>query len=304
MQLHWHNGRWVESLPPSTDVNPTQPAQKTIWRFKPNWLMCVLFVLAIPAGGFLLTASEPEKIPVLPIIEEAEDEDVEVIVDSIFRSIKQGEQIFMDEKRAIARKESGSKFKEWMWYLKAREGFMPKPYRCPAGYLTVGYGHNIDAHTWAKASKYLKNGQLTYKGATALLYDDIQEEVTKVSQMAPHLNRNQALAVASLFANCGSYKITGSSKKPTKFWKDVMAGRTPNFGVYCRYRSGSKIITAKNLVAARSFEQSLFEGCIKPVKIWDGRTMQEVSFTKAAAFYQKNVVMGHIVPAHAKGNFQ
>lgn len=29
--------------------------------------------------------------------------------------------------------------------LKQDEGFRSKPYRCTAGYLTVGYGHNLDA---------------------------------------------------------------------------------------------------------------------------------------------------------------
>lgn len=303
--LYWDGEQWV-STPPSPITSQT-PKRKTIFFFKPNWLTFGLLLLAIPSAGFLIITDKPveEKVATIPaadVVPIENDEEIEIIVDSIFRSIERG--TYMSEKRAREVKESGSKFKEWMWYLKSREGFIPQPYRCPAGYLTIGYGHNIDAHSWAKAKKYMKEGKLTYQGATKLLYDDVQEELIKVGKMAPHLNRNQALAVASLFANCGSYKITGPKNRPTPFWKAVMKGKTPNFSVYCKYRKAGKVVKAANLVAARSFEQSLFEGCTKPVLIQSGKKLITVSFDKAASHYRGCIVMRDIVPSKKRGNFQ
>ena len=63
-----------------------------------------------------------------------------------------------------------SRFSAWMWYLKAREGFVPAEYRCPAGKRTIGYGHNVDAlgHTEETA-----DGVVTYTEASGVLYFDI-----------------------------------------------------------------------------------------------------------------------------------
>ena len=30
--------------------------------------------------------------------------------------------------------------------IKKHEGFSPRPYQCPTGHLTIGYGHNLDAN--------------------------------------------------------------------------------------------------------------------------------------------------------------
>ena len=36
--------------------------------------------------------------------------------------------------------------KEGKAYMKIDEGYRGKPYLCTAGHLTVGWGHNLDAH--------------------------------------------------------------------------------------------------------------------------------------------------------------
>jgi len=264
--------------------------------------MVVLIALSGPSALFLAFGQEKtyaENVSVLSCSPAQFDDDhsLELVVDSIFRSIRSQKPIF-------AAKSSNSKFGEWMYYLKAREGYVPKPYRCPAGYQTVGYGHNISAHGWSKAQKYMRRGQITYEGATQLLYSDVEEEIRKVTSLAPHLSRNQTLAIAGLFANCGSGKIVGKSK----FWKDVMSGRTPDFSPYCRYKKPTKggrhvIVTAANLIAARSFEQSLFEGGNKPVKIQRGKKLIEVSFEEAAKHYQSCVASRDIASAKKHGTY-
>jgi GH24 family phage-related lysozyme (muramidase) len=303
MEIWIKNGdgeEWVRADSPSSPevIQPRRVFK--IW-VKPNYVMILLFLAAVPCAGYLLE-QPTEKVEVVPKESSSEinEETVEVIVDSIFRSIETEKKVLSKE---LAEKRSVSRFKEWMHYLKAREGFIPRPYRCPANYLTIGYGHNIDAHGWKKVNKYMRDGKLSYRDATALLYDDVKEEIEKVTRMAPHLTRNQALAVASLFANCGSYKITGPKGRPTPFWSAIMKHKTPNFSVYCRYRSKGRVLTSLNLVAARSFEQSLFEGCTKPVKILVGKELVTVSFDKAAQHYQGAVVMRDIIPSKSRNNF-
>lgn len=300
---------WTEALPP---VNAsTVPSSVRTFQVRRNWVLAGLLFLSLPATAFLLLVPNSEPTPIV-IAAQAEIElptesEVEVIVDSIFRSIKTGKTIF------IQPKEESSKFKEWMWYLKAREGFIEKPYRCPAGYLTVGYGHNVDAHGWSKASKYMRNGKLTYKGATELLYQDIQEEVNRVTKLAPHLTKNQKLAVASLFANCGSNKVIYTQGKKSlgysKFWNNVLAGRTPDFSVYTRYRTPSgKVKQSPNLVSARNFEKLLYQGHGK-AKIFVGShkgkpAYQSMGLDEAAAFYREQLVKRDITPAKLANNFE
>ena len=55
------------------------------------------------------------------------------------------------------------------------EGLRLKPYRCPAGKLTIGYGHNIDAHPLVgDIGAYFKaHGGITQQMAEILLDNDL-----------------------------------------------------------------------------------------------------------------------------------
>lgn len=316
----WHlnsEGRWqrsvmIEPVPPP-DLKP-----KRVIRFYPNWVMMSLLILAVPSAIFLGQRSVEiqEKVEKVQQQEEMEstrifasEEEVETIVDSIFKSIKTNTYKFVtktpDDKK--------SKFAEWMWYLKTREGFIPEPYRCPAGYLTVGYGHNIDAHGWKYASKFMRNGKLTYDGASQLLYNDIKQEVERVTRLAPHLNANQKLAIAGLFANCGSAKIIYSGGNPKRgysaFWKDVRAGKIPKFEVYTKYRdTRGRVQQSPNLISARSFEKILYQGYGK-ARIFIGYKRgipqyKAMEFEEAAKFFRSQLMRRDILPAKMAGNLK
>lgn len=56
--------------------------------------------------------------------------------------------------------------------IKEAEGFSAKVYKCPAGKLTIGYGHNIEANPLTEEQEQLLNpdGTITKENASKLLY--------------------------------------------------------------------------------------------------------------------------------------
>jgi lysozyme len=46
--------------------------------------------------------------------------------------------------------------------VKRHEGFHPRPYRCPAGKLTIGYGLNLDAGISERLASQILEWQLDY----------------------------------------------------------------------------------------------------------------------------------------------
>jgi GH24 family phage-related lysozyme (muramidase) len=164
-----------------------------------------------------------------------------------------------------------STYAYWLWYLKSREGYVYKEYKCPAGKTTVGYGHNIDAHGLKYCGKYLSGKTISYKAATELLVADAQRQYNWLMKQFPHLNRKQALAVTALLLNCGSAKVQYTRGDPKRglstFWKKLQRRETPNFLPYCKYKTPEgKVVTASNLQDARRFEQALFVGDDQTVK--------------------------------------
>jgi lysozyme len=91
---------------------------------------------------------------------------------------------------------------EWDSYLidkvKHFEGYSPRPYRCPAGVLTVGYGHT---------GKY-RNRHVSESFAEKLLIDEI-EEFGKIvdSVVNVPLKDHQRIALISFTYNCGKANL-------------------------------------------------------------------------------------------------
>ncbi len=55
-------------------------------------------------------------------------------------------------------------------------GFADRPYRCPAGYMTLGWGHRIDV------SEGIGNGAITADQAQALLVKDVERFAQRVKR--------------------------------------------------------------------------------------------------------------------------
>ena len=88
-------------------------------------------------------------------------------------------------------------------FIEQWEGFKEKAYRCPAGKLTVGFGHTGDD---------VKEGQVvTYKEAYDLLCKDIKD---RMAQIAPFINvsmtEGQYVSLTSLIFNVGVGSVKGS----------------------------------------------------------------------------------------------
>jgi len=87
-------------------------------------------------------------------------------------------------------------------YIKLHEGLKLKPYKCPGGYLTIGYGHKI------KAKEYFNN--ITIEEAVALLKHDY-EEAFKLSP--DYLTYPKRLAIGHFIFSLGIGNFNKSQLK-------------------------------------------------------------------------------------------
>jgi len=87
--------------------------------------------------------------------------------------------------------------------IKQMEGFRADPYICPAGVLTVGYGHTGNV-----------TGSVTEEEAEELLKEDVKkaEETIEATVKTP-LNENQFSALVSFIYNVGSGAFKSSTLK-------------------------------------------------------------------------------------------
>ncbi len=78
--------------------------------------------------------------------------------------------------------------------IKQFEGCRLKAYRCPAGVLTIGYGH----------TKNVKEGMtITAQQAVEYLKDDLEQIEKQLDGLNLDLNQNQFDALVSFIYNCG-----------------------------------------------------------------------------------------------------
>ena len=104
---------------------------------------------------------------------------------------------------------SASETPEWLFpliinFTKSKEGFMRRPYICPAGMVTVGYGHVIlkstEFKTWREEE------------ASALLESDFQKKMEWMKKNAPErCKEHQVWALTMLAMNCRMTKWKNSS---------------------------------------------------------------------------------------------
>lgn len=82
-------------------------------------------------------------------------------------------------------------------FIKKYEGFQSKPYLCPAGKLTIGYGHIISPHEQF-------NSPITEKDADRILENDLKVTETTIAKgVTAPLAQGQYDALVSLVYNWG-----------------------------------------------------------------------------------------------------
>lgn len=86
------------------------------------------------------------------------------------------------------------------------ESLKLKPYYCPAGLKTIGYGHVIKPH------EALLNNEITLELAEKLLDEDVKEVNKALHEYCYiHLNINQQIALISFIFNCGNVAFKNST---------------------------------------------------------------------------------------------
>jgi len=90
-------------------------------------------------------------------------------------------------------------------FIKKYEGFQSKPYICPAGKLTIGYGHVISPHEQF-------NTTITEKDADRIFLNDLKiTDTTIVKAVNAPLTQGQYDALVSLVYNWGGSSFRAST---------------------------------------------------------------------------------------------
>lgn len=105
--------------------------------------------------------------------------------------------------------EQDSRFLE---QLQRHEGLSLEAYYCPAGRLTIGYGHNLEA--WP-VHGLGEGGSITKARATALLIDDVVRVADELDRLIPwwrELREPRQAVILNMGFNLGVRGLMGFSK--------------------------------------------------------------------------------------------
>ena len=149
------------------------------------------------------------------------------------------------------------------------EGFRSLPYYCPAGCLTIGFGHRIADNERQRLSTV----KLTFKQAYDLLLEDFGKVFDFLSKQHFILQEHELYAIADLCFNVGcatlssrpiwkllqeySFAIDRSHHIEADRLRSVIAERITH---YIHYKRQGKVYTSDNLIARRNFDSKLFLG--------------------------------------------
>lgn len=135
--------------------------------------------------------------------------------------------------------------------IKRFESFKAKPYLCPAGIPTIGYGHTGDVKIGQRA--------ITEHEADVILASDLErfEEGVAQATRSVQLNANEFSALVSFAFNLGTQALINST-----LLKMVMRGdrkrAADEFLVWNKARVGGQLTVLAGLVARRQAERELF----------------------------------------------
>ena len=129
---------------------------------------------------------------------------------------------------------------ELLQQIKEHEGLRFKPYKCPAGKLTIGYGHN------------LQDNGLSKSACEYILIEDIEEAKRNLYAIFTRdffdsLSNNQKIALVDMMFNLGMSRFL-------TFKKFILAVKQRNFD-----RASVEIIQSKAYTQAKRRYQLLAE---------------------------------------------
>lgn len=136
--------------------------------------------------------------------------------------------------------------------IRSFEKFEPKAYLCPAGKLTIGYGHVI-----RKNEAWLATKTLTKAEAEQLLRDDCRTVEVYLSAVLPDWVRIHHFdALVSFTFNCGVKAFDGSTLRLKLKAGDRIAAQA-EFNKWV-FADGKRL---RGLEIRRACEQLMFAGC-------------------------------------------
>ena len=130
------------------------------------------------------------------------------------------------------------------------EGFSANPYRCPAGKLTIGYGHVI------KMTDRIVP-PITVERATSLLIDDLAPVEIYLTGVTPDVTQCQFDALASFAYNAGIGALDGSTLLKRVKAGDAI-GAAAEFRKWTKARVNGALTELPGLVKRRVAEAALF----------------------------------------------
>lgn len=98
-------------------------------------------------------------------------------------------------------------------FIKRNEGLKLKPYRCPAGFWTIGFGYNMEAHGIPArlVDKIITGRGITKEDAEKLLITEVAECISDCKRMIPSfqtLTENRKIALVDMCFNLGSLGLS------------------------------------------------------------------------------------------------
>lgn len=146
-------------------------------------------------------------------------------------------------------------------HVAAFEGFRSRPYRCPAGVLTIGYGHTYGVKV---------SDRVTKDEAFELLRSDFllcQSYLLNKFDLKSCMNTNQIYALTDFVFNLGFGTLLGSTISNTLVdYHNATPLTLSNYDSdivntllkYNRYRKNGKLVVSSGLQKRRQWEVSLF----------------------------------------------
>jgi lysozyme len=137
-------------------------------------------------------------------------------------------------------------------FIKQKEGFSARPYRCPAGVKTIGYGFT--------QKKHVARGYMTEKQASQILIEEIIPAAKKIVHkiVKVPLTPYQEAALVSFVFNCGEANLARLVNGKNRLNSGNYESTASLLMLYTK-ASGK---TLKGLIERRKQEASLFSGKI------------------------------------------
>lgn len=136
--------------------------------------------------------------------------------------------------------------------VKSFEGFKPVPYHCPAGVLTVGYGHT------GEAAKY----PISRNRASYLLELELKKAEKQVlANVCVSLSPNQLKSLTSFTYNCGEGNLRQLVNGKGRLNSGNYSSVSTYLPKYCK-ANGQEL---RGLKKRRQWEKAIWEGRIQSI---------------------------------------